>query len=308
MISPSGSPHREVLPGGAVSGDGTRLRTWTNGVNGVPLVISNGLGAPPSAWPRLAEADCGFTALSWWHRGLGGSQRPDDPTRIRVEDHAADLEAVMDAAGLERALLLGWSVGVNVAFEFARAHPERVAGILGVGGVPGGSFQVVGPPGVPTQLREGVGRAAAWLLRLVGPPAAALSVPAVDSARALGAESVPAVPDLAASADMAWQFAAHPWTWYSELLLAARHHHPMDTTFVSFPVTLVGGTFDVAAAAEDIGAVTATIPQAHFVPLLGTHFLPLEQPDRIHHELVGLAERAGTAPDAAPALAAPAGH
>jgi hypothetical protein len=92
----------------------------------------------------------------------------------------------------------------------------------------------------PAQLREGVSRAAAWLLRLVGPPAAALAVPAVDTARALGAENVPAVPDLAASADVARQFAAHPWTWYSELLLAAGEHHRMDTAFVSFPVTLVG--------------------------------------------------------------------
>ncbi len=273
-------------------------------------MISNGLGAPPSAWPRLAEADCGFMAVSWWHRGLGGSERPDDPTRIRVEDHAADLEAVMDAAGLARAVLLGWSVGVNVAFQFAHAHPERVAGILGVGGVPGGSFQMVGPPVMPTPLREGVGRAAAWLLRLVGPPAAALAVPTVDTARALGAENMPAVPDLAASADAARQFAAHAWTWYSELLLAAGEHRPMDTTFVSFPVTLVGGTLDVAAAPADIATVTTGIPQAQFVPLLGTHFLPLEQPDRIHHELVGLAERAGTARDAAQPLplAAPAEH
>jgi pimeloyl-ACP methyl ester carboxylesterase len=217
----------------------------------------------------------------------------------------------MDAAGLARALLLGWSVGVNVAFEFARTHPERVAGIPGVGGVPGGSFRVFGPPVMPAQLREGAGRAAAWLLRLAGPPAAALAVPAVDTARALGAENVPAVPDLASSADVARQFAAHPWTWYSGLLLAAGEHHRMDTAFVSFPVTLVGGTLDVAAAADDIAAVTARIPQAQFVPLLGTHFLPLEQPDRIHHELVGLAQRAGTARDSPKplaTLAAPAEH
>jgi pimeloyl-ACP methyl ester carboxylesterase len=67
----------------------------------------------------------------------------------------------------------------------------------------------------------------------------------------------------------------------------------MTTDFVSFPVTLVGGTFDVAAAAPDIRAATTTIPQARFVPLVGTHFLPLEQPDRLHQELVALAARAG---------------
>jgi pimeloyl-ACP methyl ester carboxylesterase len=67
----------------------------------------------------------------------------------------------------------------------------------------------------------------------------------------------------------------------------------MDTAFVSFPVTLVGGTLDVGAAAPDIRAATASMPQARFVPLIGTHFLPLEQPDRLHRELVALAERSG---------------
>jgi len=275
------------------SRDGTGLRTWANGANGVPLVVSNGLGASLSAWPRLARSDCGFAAVSWWHRGLGGSERPDDPTRIQVEDHAADLEATMDAAGFERAVLLGWSFGVNVAFEFARAHPERVAGILGVGGVPGGSFRAFGPPGLPGALREEVGRGAAWLLRLVGPPATALAFPVVETARALGVGHVPPLPDPASSAAVVRQFAAHPWGWYSELLLAAGDHPAIDTDFVSFPVTLVGGTLDVGAAAPDVRAATASIPHARFVPLVGTHFLPLEQPDRLHRELVVLAERSG---------------
>jgi pimeloyl-ACP methyl ester carboxylesterase len=276
-----------------ITRDGTALRIWRNDADGVPLVLSNGLGAPPSAWPRLARADCGFAAVSWSHRGLAGSERPGDPTRVRVEDHAADLEATMDAAGFERALLLGWSLGVNVAFEFARAHPERVAGILGIGGLPGGSFRAFGPPGLPGALRERAGRTAAWLLRFVGPPAAALAAPAVESARSLGAGHLPPLPDPAASAEVARQFAAHEWTWYSELLLAAGDHPALDTGFVSFPVTLVGGTLDVAAAAPDIRAATTRIPQARFVPLVGTHFLPLEQPERVHQELVALAERAG---------------
>lgn len=293
MISPSRSVGRTSSTGDVHSRDGTVLRTWSNGADGVPLVISNGLGAPPSAWPRLREPDCGFAAVSWSHRGLGGSGRPADPTRIRVEDHAADLEATMDAAGFERALLLGWSLGVNVAFEFARARPDRVAGIIGVGGLPGGSFRAFGPPGVPVALRERAGRTAAWLLRLVGPPAAALAAPTVESARALGAAHLPPLPDPSASAEVARVFAGHAWTWYSELLLAAGDHPPIDTGFVSFPVTLVGGTLDVAAAAPDVRAVAGSIPQARFVPLVGTHFLPLEQPDGLHRELVALAERAG---------------
>ena len=293
MISLLHSARGTASTGGLVSRDGTRLRTWTNGADGVPLVISNGLGAPPAAWPLLTDAGCGFSAVSWSHRGLGGSERPVDPARISVEDHAADLEATMDDAGFERAVLLGWSIGVDVAFEFARAHPGRVAGILGIGGLPGGSFRAFGPPGQPAAVREGLGRGAAWLLRLMGPPAAALAYPTVNVARALGVDRVAPLPDLAASTQVARQFATHPWTWYSELLLAAGNHPPIDTGFVSFPVTLVGGTFDIAVAAADIRAVATTIPQARFVPLVGTHFLPLEQPHRLHQELIALAERAG---------------
>jgi pimeloyl-ACP methyl ester carboxylesterase len=241
----------------------------------------------------LTEPSCGFSAVSWGHRGLGGSERPDDPTHISVDDHAADLEATMDEAGFERAVLLGWSIGVDVAFQFARAHPRRVAGILGIGGLPGGSFRAFGPPGPPEAVREGLGRGAAWLLRLVGRPAAALAYATVDFGRALGVDHVAPLPDLAASAQVAREFATHPWTWYSELLLAAGDHPPIDTSFVSFPVTLVGGTLDIAVAAPDIRAVATTIPQARFLPLVGSHFLPLEQPHRLHQELITLAGRAG---------------
>jgi len=217
-------------------------------------VISNGLGAPPSAWPWLAEPDCGFHAVSWYHRGLGGSARPADPTRITVGDHVADLEAVMDAAGIQRAILLGWSVGVNVAFEFARAHPERVAGILAVGGVPGGAFRVLfGPSGLPRQLREPAGQIGAWLLRAVGPPVAGLAslLPrTLDAADWLGiGEHTRALPGLNTLGEVAREFSTHPWTWYSQLVLAAAKHRAMDTSFVTFPVTVVAGLLDTLAAA-----------------------------------------------------------
>ena len=133
---PAPGPHtvEGVLELPVTSPDGTRLRAWRTGA-GPHVVLSNGLGAPADAWPGLVTPDSGFDVLSWDHRGLGGSSRPADPARIRVEDHAEDLVAVMDAAGVERALLVGWSLGVGVAFEVALALPERVAGVLAVAGV-----------------------------------------------------------------------------------------------------------------------------------------------------------------------------
>ncbi|MDN5918105.1 MAG: alpha/beta hydrolase [Pseudonocardia sp.] len=286
---------------GVRSADGTWIRTWNNDAAGLPLVISNGLGAPPAAWPRLADPACGFHAVSWYHRGLGGSARPADPTHITVADHAADLEATMDAADLERAILLGWSVGVNVAFEFARARPERVAAILAVAGLSGGAFRgLFGPSGLARELREPAGRIGAWLLRVVGPPAAGLAslLPrTLDAADRLGrAAPTRAVPGLADLGEVARAFSAHPWTYYSQLVLASANHQPMDTGFVTFPVTVIAGLLDPLAAGDDLRTMAGCIPGARFVALHGTHFLPLQYPGRLHAELCALAGRTDLGP------------
>lgn len=286
---------------GVHSADGTWIRTWSNDAPGLPLLISNGLGAPPSAWPRLIDPACGFHAVSWYHRGLGGSAPPADPTHITVDDHTADLAATMDAAGFERAILLGWSLGVTVAFEFARLHPGRVAAILAVGGLPGGAFRALfGPSGLPRELRKPAGQACAWLLRVVGPPAAGLAslLPrTLDAADRLGlGHHARELTGLATLGELTREFAAHPWTYYSHLVLASAKHPAMDTAFVTFPVTVVAGLLDSLAASEDLRAMAGRIPQARFVQLPGTHFLPLQYPDRLHHELCALTDRSDLGP------------
>ena len=74
----------------------------------------------------------------------------------------------MDAFGIDAAIIIGWSLGVNVAFDFAQRHPQRVAGVLAVAGVPGESFSALFHP-LPRALRPGAGRISAHLLRYVGP-------------------------------------------------------------------------------------------------------------------------------------------
>src|SRR4051794_34808441 len=154
-----------------LSGDGTRIRGWRNRDDGegVPVVVSNGLGTPPTAWPALIRNNSGFRAVTWYYRGTGGSDRPADPTRIRVEDHMADLLALMDHEGIDKALLVCWSLGVNIAFEFAEQFPERVAGLLAVAGVPGGTFHAMGGLlRVPRRLRHPLFVAGARFLSAAG--------------------------------------------------------------------------------------------------------------------------------------------
>ena len=101
------------------SADGTELLGWTNNGTGPDVVVCNGLGVPPEAWPRLLDPHCGYRVVGWNHRGGLGSGRPADPDRIRVEDHVADALALMAHTKVDRALLVAWSLGVNVSFEIA---------------------------------------------------------------------------------------------------------------------------------------------------------------------------------------------
>lgn len=263
--------------------DGTRLRGWDNGATGVPVVLSNGLGASPAAWPFLASAS-DLHVVTWHHRGLGGSGRPADESRITVADHADDLEAVMDAAGMSRALLVGWSVGVVVALEVARRRPERVAGLLVLGGA-SGSFRVL-PEVVPAPdvVHRGAARVSAWLLRVVGP---ALS----------GLAAVPGVRETLAPAggtlgEVAGEFARHDWTWFSRMVLAAGEHEPADVADVRAPATVVAGEFDTLAPVADMVALADALPDARLVRLPGSHFLPLQFPQALAAELRLLAARA----------------
>ena len=124
--------------------------------------------------------DSGYRVVTWYHRGLGGSDRPADAARVRVEDHTDDARAVLDAFGLETASLVSWSLGVNVAFELALEDPARIAGVLAVAGVPGGSYSsLFATYGVPRRFRAPMGRLSSRLLPVVGPllPVLLASVP-----------------------------------------------------------------------------------------------------------------------------------
>ena len=85
------------------SGDGTVLQAWTNDVEGPTVLLSNGLGTNPYAWPALLDPACGVRVISWNHRGVGGSERPRDLEHVGIDAFAEDAIAVMDHAGLRRA-------------------------------------------------------------------------------------------------------------------------------------------------------------------------------------------------------------
>lgn len=93
------------------------------------LVLMHGIGGNRSNWtdqlPAFAEH---FTTVAWDARGYGDSD--DYPDQLRFEDFSADLMRVLDHYGVQRAHLLGISMGGRIAIDFCARAPERVATLV----------------------------------------------------------------------------------------------------------------------------------------------------------------------------------
>jgi pimeloyl-ACP methyl ester carboxylesterase len=127
--------------------DGARLAYTVEGTGDrTPVVFMNGWTCPDAYWKGIGPAvvDAGHPALFFDTRGHGQSRLPRPPTRsardIPVEDVsvnriATDIIEILDAAGIDRAVLIGHSMGVQGIFEAYRVGgKERLAGIVPVAG------------------------------------------------------------------------------------------------------------------------------------------------------------------------------
>lgn len=279
------------------SADGTRLRAWTNDVDGPTVLLCNGLGTNPYAWPALLRPDCGVRVISWNHRGVGGSERPSDRDFVGVEAFVEDAVAVLDDAGIESCTVAGWSIGVNTAFELAKLHPHRVSGLFAVAGVPGGTFSSMGAPlMLPRPVRRpialGVTRVLERTGRLITPVSSHLPVGPLTAHLLTHSGFMLPGPDPDDVRRAVKEFLTTPVDWYMHLAKAAAEHPRVSLRSIRVPTTFVAGRYDVLASAHDMHTAALRIPDAAYVLLKGSHFVQLEHPERVHQELLALVTRA----------------
>lgn len=96
---------------------------------GVPLVLLHGYTDSWRAWtPLIAQLPRRFRVIAVSQRGHGESGKPAGA--YRLDEFALDLEGVLDALGVERAVVVGHSMGTLVATRFALDRPSRVHGLV----------------------------------------------------------------------------------------------------------------------------------------------------------------------------------
>lgn len=101
-------------------------------------VLCDGIACDGFIWKYLWEDLARLVRVAHWnYRGHGRSSLPVDPSAIELVDHARDLDAVRDAIGGGPVVLIGHSMGCQVALEHLRTHPEGVRGLVLICGASG---------------------------------------------------------------------------------------------------------------------------------------------------------------------------
>ena len=106
----------------------TNARTklyWNQRGSGPPLLLIMGLSFTHEMWFRLLPAlEPRYRLIAFDNRGMGRSEVPKGP--YTIAQMASDAAAVLDAAGVASAHVLGASMGGMIAQELALERPERV--------------------------------------------------------------------------------------------------------------------------------------------------------------------------------------
>jgi 3-oxoadipate enol-lactonase len=110
---------------------------WERRGEGAPVVLVHGLGYARWGWEPVADLFAErFEIVLLDNRGVGASDAPPGP--YTAAEMAVDVLSVLDDAGLERAHVVGTSLGGMIAQELALSSPERVNRLVLVCTTPGG--------------------------------------------------------------------------------------------------------------------------------------------------------------------------
>jgi len=94
--------------------------------SGDPVLMINGIGAARGAWTlQLPAVGAAFRAITFDNRDVGETGPGADPAPYPIRRLADDAAGLLDALGVERAHIVGASMGGCIAQEFAISHPER---------------------------------------------------------------------------------------------------------------------------------------------------------------------------------------
>lgn len=291
LLRPGPAPAADAL-NVVTTPDGARLAVQSFG-EGPPLVFANGIGVRHTGLAlQIQHLRRRFQVVTWDYRGIGESTL--GAADVSMQTHAADLFTVMDALGLEEAVVVGWSMGCQVALEAIRLRPAAIRGLVLLSGTYGRPFHdsIVGPVArwLPLLWRgvQSQPWTASALLRL-GRATPRLTLPLLAAVR-FTAPSVSPPVFLAQLAGVA----ATDMRTYMRTMLELGDHDAWDVlATIACPALVIACTGDILTPASVARRIAAQIPGGECVVLEGlSHFGLIEDPDTVNGHIESLADRA----------------
>lgn len=267
--------------------DGTRIFWYLvgEGAPGSPtLVCNDGIGCDGFAWKYVVR-DFAPThrILRWHYRGHGRSGIPEDRSKVGFDDLAGDLETILAHLGIREAIFLGHSMGVQMALEYHRRHPEQVLGMV----------LICGSHGLPLDTFH-------------DSKALKIMFPSLLAAAERWPEAINLIWKFGASGELAYQIATHlevngrlvhredfmPYFKHlsamdPRLFLGMLRHASEHTAFdhlpdIRVPTLIIAGTHDTFTPYWLSEEMHDRIPGAEMLTVPGgTHVAPIEHPELI---------------------------
>jgi pimeloyl-ACP methyl ester carboxylesterase len=166
---------------------------------GEPLLLIMGFGAPGIAWMPVLPMLSGFKCIYFDNRGTGNSEKPAGP--YTIPDMADDDANLLDAIGIESALIYGISMGGMIAQELALRHPEKVRKLVlgctttgGANAIPPAEQTIAALVSAFKLMSTDPEAAIDILLPVVHPPDFVAAHPEVKQMALMGASMMPPTP------------------------------------------------------------------------------------------------------------------
>jgi pimeloyl-ACP methyl ester carboxylesterase len=262
------------------------------------VLLAGGLGGHHRAWsPLVGYFGDRLRFIAWDYRGLFGSASPvgSTPDAFGMERHLDDLVAVLDAERVDRLILVGWSMGVQVSVEAYRRLTGRVRCMVLLNGMAGRPLDRLGAlPGLGKLAQSLIGLAAhggpLWSGLLRDP-----------SSRRMLAHALPRLGIVADSVDaelferLVADLADINLTAYTRILLAMANHDATGALpLVDVPTLVVTGDRDPFTPVALAHSMARRLPRSEIhVVRGGGHYLCLEFPDLVNLHMEHFFERLG---------------
>jgi pimeloyl-ACP methyl ester carboxylesterase len=256
-------------PVGEIEVEGRRL-AWRALGEGPPLLLINGYAATGEDWDPdfLATLAESFEVICPDNRGVGASELGE--AELTIDGMAADIEALLDAIAVERAVLVGWSMGGFVAQRLAARAPRRIAALALLATDPGGPDSVPAEATDWSRLTDHSGsprERATRLISLLFPPELAKEID-----RQFGEVVAAAQAQLSPQALRAQEAVMESWHRTEQRDLAGE----------SPPTLIAHGDLDAVVPAANAAALATSWPGAQVEILAGcAHAVMAQEPESV---------------------------